>query len=147
MPNFHFEGTVLEIILNIFPIWVSNFSFKCKFSRTKTFLIDQARKAMFSVIRKSRKLNLPIDLQLHLFDTMIAPILLYGSEVWGVEDVSVVDKFQLKYLKIILQLKQSTPNVMIYGELGITCTPLSTQIKSRVLIITGVKLLILNMIR
>jgi hypothetical protein len=62
---------------------------------------------------------------------MIAPILLYGCEVWGVEDVSVVDKFQLKYLKIILQLKQSTPNVMIYEELGIT--PLSTQIKSRVL--------------
>ena len=130
MPNFHYEGTVLEIVEHFSYLGVQ-FSFNGKFSRTKTFLIDQARKAMFSVIRKSRILNLPIDMQLHLFDTMIAPILLYGCEVWGVEDVSVVDKFQLKYLKIILQLKQSTPNVMIYGELGIT--PLSTQIKSRVL--------------
>ena len=33
--------------------------------------------------KESRKLHLPIDLQLQLFDSMIFPILLYGSEVTG----------------------------------------------------------------
>ena len=44
-------------------------------------LVDQARKAMFSVLQKARKLYLPVEMQLNLFDTMVAPILLYGSEV------------------------------------------------------------------
>ena len=47
-------------------------------------LIDQARKAMFSLVRKARKLFLPLDLQLHLFDSMITLIFIYGSEVWDV---------------------------------------------------------------
>jgi hypothetical protein len=37
-------------------------------------------------LKKSRKLNLPIDLQIELFDTMVAPVLLYGCEVWGSEN-------------------------------------------------------------
>ena len=44
---------------------------------------DQARKAMYAVLQKSRKLQLPVDIQLQLFDSMVAPILLYGSEVTG----------------------------------------------------------------
>lgn len=86
---------------------------------------------MFSVIQKSRKLNLPISLQLHLFDTMIAPILLYSSEVWGFENLKMVEQFQLKYCKYILNLKSSTPHCMVYGELGIT--PVILQVKCRVL--------------
>jgi hypothetical protein len=62
---------------------------------------------------------------------MLAPIILYGSEVWGVENVEIIDRFQLKYIKLVFGLKQSTPSCMIYGELGIL--PLSLQIKSRVL--------------
>jgi hypothetical protein len=40
---------------------------------------------MFYVLRKARKLSLPIDILLQLFDVMVAPILLYGAEVWGYE--------------------------------------------------------------
>ena len=88
-------------------------------------LIDQTRNAMFSVMKKSRKLSLPIDIQLHLFESMIVPILLYGSEVWGCENVDIINQFQLKFCKMLLGLKQSTSNIMIYGELGIT--PLESQ--------------------
>ena len=47
---------------------------------------------MFSVLRKSRKLQLPIDLQLQLFDSMIVPILLLCSEVTGFEDSDILVK-------------------------------------------------------
>ena len=36
---------------------------------------------MFSVLRKSRKLQLPVDIQLQMFDITVLPILLYGIEV------------------------------------------------------------------
>ena len=60
---------------------------------------------MFTVIRKSRNLSLPIDLQLHLFDTMITPVLLYGSEVWRYESSVLLDRYKLQYCKRILGLK------------------------------------------
>ena len=92
-------------------------------------MIDQARKGMFSLMIKSRKLSLPTDI--HLFDSMLASILLYGSEVRGCENVDIINQFQLKFCKMLLGLKQSMLSVMIYGELGIT--PLNISIQSRIL--------------
>ena len=71
-----------------FPIpWYIFFSRKGTFyKKNKTKLVQQERKAMFYVLRKARKLCLPIDVLLQLVDAMVAPILLYGSEVWGYED-------------------------------------------------------------
>ncbi len=42
------------------------------------------------------------DLQLDLFDRMIVPIMLYGCEVWGPENYTETEKFDLKFLKHIL---------------------------------------------
>ena len=33
---------------------------------------------MFALLRKSRQLQLLIDVQLHLFDALVKPVLLYG---------------------------------------------------------------------
>ena len=74
---------------------------------------------------------LAFDLQLHLFNVMIVPILLYGSEAWGHENVQIIDQFQLSFFQMMLNLKKCTSNIMIYGELGLL--PLSEQIKCRVL--------------
>ncbi|XP_060563724.1 uncharacterized protein LOC132723080 [Ruditapes philippinarum] len=130
IPAFSFEGNLLEIVDDFSYLGVK-FSYNGKFAKTKNHLLEQARKAMFSIIVKARKLDLPISMQIHLFDSMVAPILLYGSEVWGIENVNIIDIFQLKFYKLILNLKQSTPNCMLYGDLGIL--PLSNHIKSRVL--------------
>ena len=94
-------------------------------------MVEQARKAMFSVFRKSRKLQLPIDLQLHFFDNMIVPILLYGSEVAGFENSDILERLCTQFYKIILNVKKSTPNCILYGELG--RYPFSIQIKPRMI--------------
>jgi hypothetical protein len=49
------------------------FSRKGNFGRNKARLVQQARKAMFYVLRKARKLSLPIGILLQLFDAMVAP--------------------------------------------------------------------------
>ena len=66
-----------------------------------------------------------------VFDSMITPILLYGTEVWGCENIDIIDQFYLNFCKSLLDVKQTTPSVMIYGELG--AMPLYLKIKSRVL--------------
>jgi hypothetical protein len=52
---------------------------------------------MFYVLRKARKLCLPIDVLLQLFVAMVAPIMLYDSEVWGYEDCNVIETLYLEF--------------------------------------------------
>ena len=125
-----YHGKALDVDTD-FSYLGMTFDQKGKFFKARSRLIEQARRASFAVIRKSRKLNLPVDLQLKLFDNMIAPILLYGSEIWGYENCDLIESFHFKYCKRLLHLKASTPKAMVYGELG--RYPMHVFIKSRMI--------------
>ena len=108
------------------------FSRKGNFDRNKSRLVQQARKAMFYVLRKARKVSLPIDILLQLFDAMVAPILLYGAEVWGYEKNDIAETLHLEFCKYInMKVKKCTPNYIVYGELG--RVPMSVHINARML--------------
>ena len=107
------------------------FSRKGNFGRNKARLVQQARKAMFYVLRKARKLSLPIDILLQLFDVMVAPILLYGAEVWGYEKNDISETLHLEFCKYIMKVKKCTPNYIVYGELG--RVPMSVHINARMI--------------
>ena len=62
--------------------------------KSMIFLKNQACRAMFSLLKKARKLGLDI-VQLQLFDSLILPILLYGCEVWGYKKVDVLARLHL----------------------------------------------------
>ena len=68
-------------------------------------------------------------MQVDLFNKVIKPILLYGSEIWGFGNLDILERVQLKLFKQILNLKKSTSSFMVYGELG--ARPLSIDIQSR----------------
>ena len=67
---------------------------------------------------------------------MVKPILLYDCEIWGFRNNDVLEKVHLKFCKTILNLKTSTPNYMIYGELG--RYPVEIDIKIRIYLSTKV---------
>jgi hypothetical protein len=50
---------------------------------------------------------------------IILMLMSYGCEIWGFGNNDVLEKVHLKFCKMILNLKTSTPNYMIYGELAI----------------------------
>jgi hypothetical protein len=56
---------------------------------------------------------------------------LYGSEVWGVGKNDNIEKVHLQFLKRILGVRVTTPNCLVYGELG--RYPLDINIKCRML--------------
>ena len=49
--------------------------------------VAQAQKVLFSVLKISRELELPIDLQVDLLDSLVLPILLY--EIRGFENIEI----------------------------------------------------------
>ena len=128
-PVFKLFDNNLDIIANGYKYLGVHFSRTCTFSLNMKGIKEQATKAMFLLKSRIRNLDLPIDCQLKLFDQTILPILLYGSEVWGFENCSVIESIHLKFLRSILNVKSSTPLYMIYGELG--RYPLSIHVKYR----------------
>ena len=65
---------------------------------------EQAERAMFALLNKCNTLDLPLDVQLDLFDKTILPIMIYGCEVWGYENVKILELIQLLFCKYILNV-------------------------------------------
>ena len=80
--------------------------------------IDKAKKALFKIETLLGKVDLEIESELHLFDTMVLPILIYGCEVWGFEEFEQIEVFHTNFLRRVLRVRKSVPKGMIYGELG-----------------------------
>ena len=83
---------------------------------------------MFSLVRKVKKIFLPLDIWLHLFVNMITPIFCMVLRFGVVKNVDIIDQFHLKFCKSLLDVKRTTPSVMVYGELG--AMPLHLKIKN-----------------
>ena len=87
---------------------------------------------MYALFKKIRNVALPIDLQLKLFDSLVSPILLYSCEIWGYENTKIIETIQLHFCKKILNVRSSTPNYMVYGELG--RFPMEVEINLRLIL-------------
>ena len=61
--------------------------------------MSQAQRALFAIKSKKEAYDLHVDIIFDLFDKMITPILLYGSEIWGYENVDCLEIFYRKFLK------------------------------------------------
>ena len=74
--------------------------------------------------------SLDITEKLKLFDTMVLPILNYGSEVWGFHPGPDAERIHLKFMKTLLGARPQTTNTAVCGELG--RVPLSILRKERI---------------
>ena len=100
---------------------------------------EKTRKAVYEVFKRGRMHNLSNECQIHLFNKMVKPILLYGTEIWGFsKSILCLGKVQLKFCKLLLKLKSSIPNYMIHGKLGIM--PMSDDIKVRMISFLGMSI-------
>ena len=124
--TFKFGNTDLDQVEDYIYLGIC-FNWNGSFVKAKKLLHDKASKAMYSLIQKGRRLNLPTDVMLKLFDMCVEPILFYGCEVWGYENVDILEKVHTKFCKFIFGVSKFPHNMPIYGELG--RYPLSVTIK------------------
>ena len=95
---------------------------------------------MFLLLTRIQNLNLPLDLQMKLYDQTVMPILIYGSEILGFENTDSIETVHNDFLRKITRSKRSTPMYMVYAELG--RHPISLDVNCRMIsfwtkIITG----------
>ena len=84
---------------------------------------------MYEVLKLGRLHHLTIPCQLDLFDKMVKPVLLYGCELCRYGNVDIIERVHLKFCKMLLHMKSSTPSFMVYGELGRYPLPIDIKIR------------------
>ena len=80
----------------------------------------KAMKTIFAVMKKCKSIGkLTPKIAITLFDTYVLPILEYGCEIWSKGELhQSVEAVQLKFLKMMLGVKNNTATVAIYAETG-----------------------------
>ena len=87
-------------------------------ANTVKALNDQALKAYNQLLHVFSRISEAVKTKLALYDSLVVPIILYGSEVWGIYSTPENNKIHLRFCKLILGVKQQTPNAAVFGELG-----------------------------
>ena len=85
------------------------------------YLCGQAHRAIFCAQRTTKNIEpLTPEIYFYLFDSLVRPILTYGSEVWGFckSGLLDLDRVFLRYMRCILRVKATTSNFIVIGECG-----------------------------
>ncbi len=88
-------------------------------------LKEKARRTFYA-IKKSIQIEIPVRIWLKIFQSVIEPIALYGSEVWGPLqnhefekwDKNPIKTLHAEFCKSILRVQRNTPNNACRAELG-----------------------------
>ena len=92
---------------------------KLIWSYAKRSLASQARRSIISMIKLQSSVGYFNYTEIFkLFDTMIKPVLIYGSEIWGFEISDIIENVQDNFCKRFLKLPQNTFHEIARGECG-----------------------------
>lgn len=128
--NFQLGDEDIEVVSEYKYLGVL-FNYNGMFRKGQLTLKEQATRALFPIIGISRKYDLPVDIQIDLFNMLVIPVLIYGCEIWGDYIIREVELLHMKFLKHVLYVHRYTSTDMVYGELGVY--PLDITIKCRMI--------------
>lgn len=123
--RFYINSDKIEIASNYTYLGV-NFSTTGNFRDHKTHLKEKTRRSIFATRRNLDFSKLPIDIVNKIFDSLFLPILMYGSEVWGIYDKvdynswekDTIERTHIYFSKLFLGVNKQCPNVACRNELG-----------------------------
>ena len=127
---FKFGDTNIDLV-DDYVYLGTTFNYNGKFNKAKAKQTLQASKATYSLLTRIRQLDLNFEVSIELFERLIIPILLYGSEIWGYENEKQIQTMYNKALRKFLRLHKSTSICMMYGELGLK--EISEHIENRMI--------------
>ena len=125
--NFTFKNSLLEKE-NEYKYLGLIFNSNGKLNNASQNLTQKGRKAYFGLRSKIQfGNNLSVKNWLNLYDSIISPIMTYGSEIWisdfiiKLDNIHVLpfEKAQTMMLKNILGVHGKTSNLVLHAELGL----------------------------
>lgn len=113
-----YDGNVLEVV-NGFQYVGLLFSTKISFYRMAEELSRKGKRVLVTVLQSLTDLgNLNKLVVFKIFDVKVCPMLLYGSELWGLEPKESVERVQYYLCKRFLNVSFKANNNAVLGECG-----------------------------
>ena len=127
-----FHGNAVNVT-SVYKYMGISFTPKLSWTKAKENLALQAQKSINAF--KSFRIKFgrfPAQEYFRIFDSMLKPILVYGSEIWGTEKSETIERVQIKFCKDYLRLGNTVNDCMALGECGrlpLCCDYFLTSIK------------------
>ncbi|KAL4219933.1 hypothetical protein ACF0H5_020345 [Mactra antiquata] len=115
--KWYYNGKTLDVVNNFCYLGIV-FNYTGTFALHQESLTGKGLKALNVLLQNSKGLNLKPSVMCQLFDAFVGAILNYGGEFCGFGKSKEIERVHLKFCKRLLQVKQSTSNLAVYGELG-----------------------------
>ena len=113
-----YHGEKLEVV-NSYKYLGADFSTRMSFATITQAFVSKAKKACYEILTSLRSIHCyDLNVFLKLFDAKVKPILLYGSELWGMNELYDIEKVHMFALKRFLNVSLHCSNAVVYGETG-----------------------------
>jgi hypothetical protein len=113
-----FDGTKLQVV-NQYCYLGFMFTTTLSLKQGTQHLVAKGRKAVFSLAKVFQKCKeMSKDTFFTIFDSKVRSIVMYSSEIWGLNRLDSVERVHLMACKRFLCVPTRTPNKLVYGELG-----------------------------
>ena len=113
-----YNDTRLEVVNNYCYLGF-NFTTKLSCKQGTDHLAAKGKKAVICLSKAFQKYKeMTYETFFKIFDSKVQPILLYSSEIWGLQRLENIEKIHLMACKRFLGVPVRTPNKMVYGDLG-----------------------------
>ena len=115
--RFFYDNKELEIVNSCIYLGMM-FYFNGKFVQTQKRVSQQGSRALSSLLNSVKDLYLSKKKQLDLFDSMVASVLNYASEIWGFNRGKDVEIIHNRFCRYILKVGKSVPNLFFIWRIG-----------------------------
>lgn len=134
--KFYFSEELLESVQHYRYLGIY-FSASGVFNYGQKDIFNKSLKASFKLTKLITSAEPSIKTSIHLYDHLIKPVALYGSEIWGafktnssacknngsfpfpsIYNNNIADKSQFKYLRYILGVNKYSSNIAVLSETG-----------------------------
>ena len=116
--KWYYNGQLIDIV-PFYKYLGVYFTPKLVWSKTKEVLARQASKAVCRIFQYQRNFgNFSPNEIFKLFDSIVQPILCYGSEIWGYEYSKQIEKIHILFCKRYIGLHQNTADFFALSECG-----------------------------
>ena len=115
--DIYFDGTKLELVASFKYLGLTFFK-NGKWYRSQKIISQYGTFALHRLQCLFKNVFISIKEQIKLFDSLVASVLNYGSEVWGYDKWRDIDIVHNKFCRYILCVKKSTNVDAMYGDLG-----------------------------
>ena len=137
-----YKNESLECVKQFKYLGITISAKNCNFHQTVNDASIKATRDIFALNNKFKISKLPKKLALKLFNSLVSPILLYGSEIWGPHidydynswEKSKIERIQTQFIKRVIGCNVQTSSIMARSEVG--ARPLLLNILKRVITYT-----------